>query len=320
MRRTLLATAAALLPIAVLALANAQANQLLERNNFSAITGFSYINAAQCAGNATTDPLVIEFNIPGANSGTFTLFATNTQPAVATGGTVTLCAEQGSSPSGAPQVFAGSPPPGSVAADAAVKDISVSGSDAVKLAGKTCSSPELDDVWICAHWTNGQQQKDVASAIGHFRLQFAAPGNVGNVNVGTGDSKLRVSWDASTGGGTNADHYIAAAYLRGQSPATQQHPVADTPVATQNVTGTSATITGLANGTDYDVFVTPFSIGGNPGTPSGPVPGTPNPSADFWTVYKDRGGVEQGGCASGSGGVLALAAIGALAALRRRKP
>jgi MYXO-CTERM domain-containing protein len=319
MRRTLLVTAAVLLPIAVLALVSAGANQLVERTNFSAVTGFSYINAAQCAGNATTNPLNVEFNIPGANGGTFTVFASNKQPAAPTTGGVTLCDET-PSPNATPPVAAG-PIGSSFQADSAVKDVPVSGSDVVKAAGKTCASAENDDVWICAHWTNGQGGKDVASAIGHFRLQFAAPAAPSNVRVDSGDSKLIVSWNASTGGNTTADHYTAEAYLPGHSPLSEPaHPNPDPPDATSTVTGTSTTIGGLQNDTPYTVYVVALSIGGNPSSRTGGGTAIPRANADFWDVYRDRGGQEAGGCASGSGGALALLGVAALAVLRRRKP
>ncbi|HET7823771.1 MAG TPA: fibronectin type III domain-containing protein [Anaeromyxobacter sp.] len=318
MRRTLLVTAAALLPIAVLALVNAQANQLVERTNFSAVTGFSYVNAAQCAGDS---PLSVEFNIPGAGSGSFSLFASNTQPAVPTNGTVTLCAET-PSPSATPPVAAG--PIGSAFdANSAVKDVLVSGPDALKAAGKTCSSAENDDVWLCAHWTNGQGGKDVASAIGHFRLQFARPAAPSNVRVESGDSKLIVRWDASTGAGATADHYIAEAFVPPHSPlSTQDHPTRDPPDFTSTVTGTTATISGLQNDQPYDVYVVALSIGGNPhaGDPIAGGTAIPRANADFWDVYKARGGQEAGGCTSGSGGALALLGVAALAVIRRRKP
>lgn len=311
MRRVLL-VAAVVLPLAVLA-AVAGSGQLLETNNYNATSGTSYVNAAQCVGNASTSPLDLEWNIVTASGVTFTggglyrVFASTAQPTQATGTNGIYCAES-SSPTATPPVTAGQV--GYVAASTVVQDLAISGSGVVAAVGKTCDpSQEGQQIWICAHWYDSTSTKN-GYASGKFVLQLAAPASPTGVTVSAGDSKLYVSWAASSGGTVTADHYIAYAT-----------PAGGTPIPSDRTTSTNATITGLTNGTPYDVTVIAYSVGGNPSAASSPaVSGTPQPSADFWDVYKASGGVERGGCASGPGGALSIVAAAALLALRRRKP
>ncbi len=80
----------------------------------------------------------------------------------------------------------------------------------------------------------------------------------------------------------------------------------------------------LTNGTPYTVTASGLSQAGNPGPTSatyGPdATTTPQPFLNFWEIYKDRNGVEQGGCGTGGAGALApaLALLGFLAVRRRR--
>jgi fibronectin type III domain protein len=310
MRRTLLVVAVALVPVLVLAV-SAIAGQLLETTNYSAKTGASYVNLAQCQGSATNNPLRIEFNIPNATGGTYNIFASTATPAPASGGSVDLCAET-SSPSAVPPVYAGSV--GSTTADSAVKDLAVSGAAVVTAItppnNKICDpSQENQQIWICAHWTDASANKDIASAKGKFILQFAKPDPPSAVSASPGSGKLYVSWNAVTTGAAPTDHYVAAATPSGGAT-----------VFSGNATGTSATVDGLENGTEYAVVVYAYSIGGNQSDPSSPaVNATPVPGADFWDVYRNRGGAEQGGCSSGAAGALGLLAVGVLLVLRRGK-
>jgi MYXO-CTERM domain-containing protein len=320
MRRALLG-AAILVPLVALAI-TALDGQVLDTTNFSSKNGnISYVNAAQCSGS---DALHLEWKVVPLQGATFGLndqikiYASDTNPANVTGSNG-FCNEK---PETSPVINAGLIDTlQQVTAVLADKDVAGAGA-LIKTATKidcTVDGSENTNVYICAHWYDQTGNTKKGAASGTFQIQRLAPNAPSGLNVGSGDSKLRVSWSASTGT-TAADHYLAAAFDPGKSPVvTQTHP-ADTPVATSgNVTGTSTTITGLTNGTPYDVWVIPFSVGGNSGTPAGPEPGTPLPSASFWDVYKDSGGVEQGGCASGPGGALALLAVASLAALRRRK-
>ena len=313
MRRTLLVAASAVLVVPLVALAiSAAAGQLLETTNYSAKTGASYVNLAQCQGSATSNPLKIEFNIPSfSNGGTYNLYASTAQPSAGTG-SVTLCAET-SATSANPPVYAGSV--GSATAASAVTDIDISGALVVSTitppGNKACDpSQENQQIWICAHWTDQNANKDVASAFGKFILQFAKPSPPTGVSASPGSDKLYVSWTASDPSGPAlADHYVATA-----TPS-----AGGSTVSSGSVTGTSAIIDGLQNGTEYSVVVYAYSIGGNQSDPSSPaVNATPVPGADFWDVYKNRGGQEQGGCSTGGAGALGLLGAAGLLALRWR--
>jgi uncharacterized protein (TIGR03382 family) len=86
-------------------------------------------------------------------------------------------------------------------------------------------------------------------------------------------------------------------------------------------TATSARFDGLVNSVTYAVTAKAFSKADNPSLDSAPETGTPQVVLDFWEVYKDEfGGRDNGGCAGGPAGPLALVLVaGGLALLRRRK-
>jgi hypothetical protein len=314
MRRVLLVAVVAV-PVVVLAAVSAQPGQVVETTNFNSASGASYINALQCAGTVSSNPLKLEWQIQTL-SGAFTsnvnaaykIFATNQAPAAAATGGGTFCAEL-SAPNANPVVYAGQVGE-SFPATLPVLDEPLSGSDAVKAAtpvGTGCVDGQV--VYICAHMYAQDGTTRLGFATGKFLVQLTAPGVPTGVTAGSGDGRLSVSWAPGTGGATT-DHYVA-----------QATPVAGgNTIFSANSTATSTTISGLQNGTAYNVGVIAYSVGGNPSTLSQTVIATPMPGADFWEVYKDAGGTEGGGCASGAAGALALLGTASLLALRRRKP
>ncbi len=316
MRRALLLAALAL-PVGVRAVTPG-VGTLLEPDNFNATSGKSYVNAAACSATKT---LNLEWSIQTVGSktfdqtGTFLIFASDTAPAVdsKTGGT--FCAEKSTTTTpivNAAQVdsftASTSPQSGLVSGLKALQNVAF-----VAAAATSCdSSIEGKLLYICAHWTDSNGNTQQGFAIGTFQVQVLAPNAPTSVSAGSGDGRLLVSWTASavTDGFAPADHYIAQATPVGGT----------TTVYSEISTGTSATISGLQNGTEYTVVVYAYSVGGNRSADgSEPVTGTPIPSADFWKTYKDRGGVESGGCSSGPPDLLALAGAVSLLALRRRK-
>jgi hypothetical protein len=78
-------------------------------------------------------------------------------------------------------------------------------------------------------------------------------------------------------------------------------------------------VSGLTNNQDYDVEVFGFNAANNPSPASAIVTGTPEPTSDFWTLYRADGGKESGGCNTAAGAVGLLGAL-SLLALGRRKP
>jgi uncharacterized protein (TIGR03382 family) len=103
----------------------------------------------------------------------------------------------------------------------------------------------------------------------------------------------------------DADSYVASASTVAGGRA----------VASATTDAESVTIGGLANFTTYSVTVRAISVGGNLSDPSFAVSGTPAPSAGFLEVY---GGVEKGGCSTGTAGALALLGTALVLAVRRR--
>jgi hypothetical protein len=86
------------------------------------------------------------------------------------------------------------------------------------------------------------------------------------------------------------------------------------------VSGNTVTLSGLKNDVTYALVVTGFTDAYNPSDPSPVVSGAPQFVNDFWNIYKDAGGRETGGCASGMAGPLGLLLLaGTLALVRRRK-
>jgi hypothetical protein len=91
--------------------------------------------------------------------------------------------------------------------------------------------------------------------------------------------------------------------------------------ANQSINGNSASamlINGLTNGVCYDFIVEAFASDGTAGTPSVLVTAAPFSSQDWWRLYKQQGGADNGGwhCQAGGGG-LTLASLSLLLLLRR---
>ncbi len=303
---------AAAIPFAVLAAASAGSGQVLEVNHYDATNSLSYINAAACAEASGQKLLSLEWDTittdsSNPNTGTYTIYASNKEPdrTAAAGANQNFCA-QADDPNVSPPIKAGEVD--SASATGSRQSLTVSAVTAATKAGFTCgTTSENDTVWICAHWFN-QASERKGYAIGKFIIQVAAPAAPTGVNVGRGDGRLVVSWTASAGGVVDPNYYIATATAGGQT------------FSSPPTSGTTATISGLVNGTVYSVVVVAYSVGGNPSPASDPpVDESPVPSADFWKTYKDRGGVESGGCSSGPPDLLALAGAVSLLALRRRK-
>jgi len=313
MRRALLVAVLAT-PAVAFAQVLTDPGELVEINNFNAANGASYINAAQCAG---TEQLNLEWtilpNVIGTpvSGGTYGLFASDKEPVDADGG---LCAEEDQPNATPTPVNAG--PLETVVVNSAVQREQVSGADAAREATPAtvtdpcASSREGKVVFICAHWKDANSNPS-GRARGKFIIQIAKPTAPTGVNVEPGEGRLIVTWTASTGGAVLADRYFARATPVGGGSS----------IDSGTTNGTRATITGLANGTPYDVVVFALSVGGNPSDASAAAEGTPIETDDFWEFYRNQPGAhEEGGCGVGGEGPLALLGISALlAALRRRK-
>jgi len=149
-----------------------------------------------------------------------------------------------------------------------------------------------------------------------------APNAPASASATPGEEALNVSWAASTDTPV-AEYYIAEVRTGPAIDPTVSTSVSKSsgPVAGGVTTGTIDTrIEGLTNGVVYEVFVTAYSTADNASDPVFAGTASPAPVNDFWETYRAAGGREQGGCAPGAAGPLALlAAVSLLALLRRRK-
>ncbi len=171
-------------------------------------------------------------------------------------------------------------------------------------AGITCAANAT--IHVCAVDTSATN----VTANGPINLNVQAPGAPTGVSAGAGDRALNVSWTAP-GGSPAATSYMVRA-TSAQDPGNHDSP---------QITGNSYRLGGLINGVTYDVVVFAFSAFNNRSAASSPVAtGTPEPVIDFWTAYKNAGGVEPGGCAAGSAGALAPLLLPLALRRRRRRP
>jgi uncharacterized protein (TIGR03382 family) len=307
MRRAL-AVAALVLPaaLAVAQVPPAAVGQVLEQSNFDVTTGDSFINAAHCAG---TDTLDLEWNTlltsgSFTEDGTYRIFASDSDPSARAGEDANFCHED-DDPNATPPVFAG--PVATFPDEGIVQDAEVVGSTVAAEAGFTCGpAGEGQVVYICAHWFETATARR-GRASGRFIVQVKAPDSPVIRDVLSGNGRLEVSWDPGPGGEVDAESYVALASTVAGGRA----------VASATTDAESVTIGGLANFTTYSVTVRAASIGGNLSDPSFAVSGTPAPSGGFLDVY---GGVETGGCSTGTAGAVALLGTASLLLIRRRKP
>jgi hypothetical protein len=165
----------------------------------------------------------------------------------------------------------------------------------VQLLALKCDAGTLQQIQVCAVPVNGANDVSGSTQSAQIGLDTQIPTPPKLNNVTPGDGALDCAWDSSTGSNRYRIDAVAG---------TEVHSSGET-------TDTTKRITGLTNGTTYDVTVVGISRGGNESAKSNLIPGTPVEVQDFWRHYKAVGGREGAGCS------LAALAL-ALLALRRR--
>lgn len=191
------------------------------------------------------------------------------------------------------------------------------------LAG-TCSASGAT-IYFCVVVVDGASSSTVveaANATGGIRVDTTRPARPTSVSAQVGDGALTAAWVAGTGGAT------VASWVARANPVDPDATHTDCSAGGQagarecpGVGATSCRITGLTNGACYDVTVQAISVIDNPSLASDPIPGSPRPVQDFWERYRAQGGLEEGGCGTGSATGLALLALAAVAPrLLRRRP
>jgi len=180
----------------------------------------------------------------------------------------------------------------------------------------SCTDNSTRTIYVCVHFFPSGQSAATASATGQLQLDLKVPPKPINVVVTGGEEALEVSWDEGTVTGGQAETTYYRIQARTDDPR-DPHPFHNE----GDFTDESGRIDGLVEGVTYQVTVTAFSAADNASEPSDPpASGTPIPVSDFWEHYEESGGQEQGGCASGPAGAIAiLGAALALALHRRRK-
>jgi hypothetical protein len=180
----------------------------------------------------------------------------------------------------------------------------------VDAANFTCTETSVQTIHVCVEYFDTGVAEPAGSAVGTFQFDPRKPAAPVGVNAEPGEGALHVSWTAGSGGAVDAVRYRVSA----TGPAADPGPHEDETPSSPHRLGN------LQNGLTYSVTVTALSAAGTPGEASSPpASGTPTEVEDFWESYA-KDGREQGGCASGPGGALALLAGSALLLrLRRRK-
>jgi hypothetical protein len=168
-------------------------------------------------------------------------------------------------------------------------------------------------LFVCV-FTSGTNTNPIAT--GSVPLDLVSPAAPVLVSVSGGDGSLTAVWTLGTGSadaGTtgSANNFTVTATPADGSPG--QRSTTFTGAGT-----TSGRVTGLINGVLYNVTVTALTIGSNPSPPSNELPGTPVVVNDFWRLYQNAGGREQGGCGTGAAGLAALLALAPLLWRKRR--
>jgi Synergist-CTERM protein sorting domain-containing protein len=263
------------------------------------------VNIAECKGDVT-DILTYHWNVANfAGGGTYDIWladriSTSTDCPAVTSSTVTV-----NSTSIATGLAATAAQQRHVDGSAVQARLSAIGVDCIK---------SVTEVYLCVNYNPPSGNRVVNAASGRIRIDLGVPPTPASVSVGPGDTVLHVSWAEGTGGtGTTGatDGYRVFWGPRGGDL-----------TLTHDLTGAgtrSYDIGRLQNGTEYDVQVAALTEGKNPSTPSDRVLGIPVFVNDFWRLYREDGGREQGGCAAGAGGVLTLLALVPLALRRRRR-
>ena len=167
-------------------------------------------------------------------------------------------------------------------------------------------------VFLCVNYNPPSGAAQVVNAAsGKIQLDLGVPPTPASVAVSPGDTVLHVSWKQGSGGTGTTDGYRVF-----------WGPHNGTLASSHDVSGSGTNgydISGLSNGTDYDVQVAALTKGKNESTRSDIITQSPVVVNDFWRLYKADGGREQGGCATGAGSLVALLALAPLAWPRRRR-
>jgi hypothetical protein len=166
------------------------------------------------------------------------------------------------------------------------------------------------DIILCFQ-ARDQSQNNVGVARVKLTLVIDRPNAPVLQSVTPGEGALNVKWDAPSP--VVNEYYVVEAGT--------PDPGGVVTAFSNPVTGRELRVRGLTNGDVYTVQVRAFSDADNPSPdPLPQITASPAAVSDFWDTYQGDPfrGREQGGCGTGGVGVLALAGLLAVVALRRR--
>jgi hypothetical protein len=154
-------------------------------------------------------------------------------------------------------------------------------------------------------------------------VDFSTPNPATSVTALPGSTELTVSWVASPD--TDIAGYNVYSALTTADAGCDNTVNIATATLTVVTGATTTTVSGLVNGSSYDVAVAAFDSFGNVSALTSVACGTPSTINDFWTTYNESGG-NASSCTLGAQGAPAASILGAvsgltggLALLRRRK-
>ena len=265
------------------------------------------INLAEC-NNTKQDNLSFTWAVTGATlGGTFDLVVSNTSS----------CPDPSQNNSAKTQpIRLGLA--STVSSFPAAGDTPVNVSGLIRSLGYSCDASAPTTLVFCVRLNAaGTVSTPVSTGL---TLDFAIPVAPEITSVAPAESGLVVNWTAGLGGADAGTSGSAVSFnLYCAPPGTDVNTVTSTCGTVSGAGSTQARASGLTNGVTYDVQVTSVSQGGNESTRSNTAQGTPQPVNDFWRTYRNAGGREGGGCATGAAGLAALAALLPLAFRRRRR-
>lgn len=256
------------------------------------------ISIAECV-DRSNQSVALTWDFSGSSGSTFEILASNASGCSETDATTAVLVD-GLSTSRTRYPLAG--------------DSAITLSDVLSGAGKSAGDCQGSDfrVYVCVRLLNSSGTA-VATASAAIKFQLERPPAPVRLSVAAGEKALYVSF--SPGTATTAAPAASKTYQAFASAAGVTH-------ASGETTSTSdVRISGLENGTTYDVWVVAYSEAGNPSTASELSAGTPQHVLDFYDLYKSSGGSESGGCSHGGlAGLLSLiATVGLVRWTRRRE-
>lgn len=191
------------------------------------------------------------------------------------------------------------------------------GLSAEDFAARGCDSTALQTFFVCVEYRESSTL--VGSAVGSVQFDGRIPLPPTSASAEPADGALIVRWTPAETGVNATEFFISA--VRCDAPTIEECPFPPTEpvVSSGEGVGTEFRLRGLQNDVQYAVSVFARSEAETPSATAARALGRPREVDDFWDVYDREGGREEGGCATGRGGALAILAAGALLLRLRRR-